>query len=106
MNTFESIWRRLREIVDPELGCNVVDLGLIRSVTLSGANLRVEMTLTSQGCPLGDVLAAAAESALLAVPGIETAEVRLVFEPPWSIAEMSPTARAQFGIPQEAPAAE
>lgn len=102
MNTVDEAWRRLREIVDPELGCNIVDLGLIRSMTLTGTNVRVEMTLTSPGCPLGSVLAAAAENALLTVPGIESATVQIVTAPPWTIADMSAAARAQLGVAAKA----
>lgn len=105
MNAVEDVWRRLREIVDPELGCNIVDLGLVRSMTLAGSGVRIEMTLTSPSCPLGGILVAAVESVLLEVPGIEKVKVNLVFTPPWSLDEMSDAARAQLGVPAGAPVA-
>ena len=100
--TEAGVWQTLRQIIDPELGCNIVDLGLIYEVVLEGAHVRVAMTLTSPGCPMGGILIAAAESALREMPGIADAEVRLVWEPPWSVARMSPAAREQLGVPADA----
>ena len=100
--TAADVWEALRRIIDPELGCNIVDLGLVYEVVLYEHRVRVEMTLTSQGCPMGDILLGAAKSVLRAIPGIEHAEVHLVWDPPWSVARMSPEAREQLRVPAEA----
>jgi metal-sulfur cluster biosynthetic enzyme len=97
-----DVWETLRRIIDPELGCNIVDLGLIYEVVLFGSRVAVEMTLTSPGCPMGDILLSAVRATLLDIPGIERADVHLVWEPPWTPARMSPEAREQLGLPAEA----
>jgi metal-sulfur cluster biosynthetic enzyme len=100
--TEAGVWQRLRQIIDPELGCNIVDLGMIYEVILKGAHVHVAMTLTTPGCPMGDILTSAAESTLRAMPGVEDAEVRLVWEPRWTVARLSPAAREQLGVPADA----
>lgn len=97
-----AIWKTLRQIIDPELGCNIVDLGMIYGLTMDGSHVHLRMTLTAPGCPMGDILTNAAKSALLAIPGIEEVEVLLVWEPRWSVACLSPAARKQLGVPVEA----
>ena len=88
----------LRQIIDPELGCNVVDLGLIYDVKRQGSLALVKMTLTSAGCPMSASLAAGVETALLSVPGIEEARVEVVFDPPWSPAMMTEYGKTFLGI--------
>lgn len=100
--TEADVWKTLRQIIDPELGCNIVDLGMIYDVALEGRHVHMTMTLTTPGCPMGDILTSAAESTLRAMPGIEDAEVRLVWEPRWTVARLSPAAREQLGVPAEA----
>jgi metal-sulfur cluster biosynthetic enzyme len=73
------------EVYDPELGINVVDLGLIYGVSIEGDSVTVTMTLTTPGCPLHDVLSDAVETAVRShVPSIKWVSVELVWEPPWS----------------------
>ena len=100
--TEADIWQTLRQIIDPELGCNLVDLGMIYDVALDDAHVCVTMTLTTPGCPMGDILTKAAESALREIPGVEDAAVRLVWEPRWTVARLSPAAREQLGVPPDA----
>jgi metal-sulfur cluster biosynthetic enzyme len=88
----------LRQIIDPELGCNVVDLGLIYDVRREGTVAHVKMTLTSAGCPMSASLASGVETALLSVPGIEEARVEVVFDPPWSPSMMSEYGKTFLGI--------
>jgi metal-sulfur cluster biosynthetic enzyme len=97
----EQIWEALRRIIDPELGCNIVDLGLVYDVQLKRNEVRVVMTLTSQGCPMGDILMSAARLAVRELPGVKRAEVDLVWEPAWSIARIAPSARAALAIPED-----
>jgi metal-sulfur cluster biosynthetic enzyme len=89
----------LRGVVDPELGINVVDLGLVYGLDLDGATLRIRLTMTSPGCPLGSYLAEAAEAAVReALPELEAVQVRLVFDPPWGPERMSEAARRQLQL--------
>jgi metal-sulfur cluster biosynthetic enzyme len=73
----------LRQVLDPEIGMNIVDLGLIYDVAVTGSSVRVAMTLTSAGCPMGESIRGGAELALLDLAGVSAAQVELVFDPPW-----------------------
>lgn len=73
----------LRQVLDPEVGMSIVDLGLIYSIGINDSSVRVQMTLTSAGCPMAESIRAGAELALLNHPAISTAQVELVFDPPW-----------------------
>ncbi|MCC7000345.1 MAG: metal-sulfur cluster assembly factor [Deltaproteobacteria bacterium] len=89
----------LHEVLDPETGVNLVDLGLIYRVTADPATgaVAVVMTLTTPACPAGDVMVAGVERRLGRVPGVTTVEVDIVFDPPWTPARISPAGRAQLG---------
>lgn len=88
----------LRQVLDPELGINVVDLGLVYEVTIGPDRIGVALTMTSPACPLGGQLRSEAEAALRrAAPGVTHVEVRLVLDPPWHPALMSDAARRQLG---------
>jgi metal-sulfur cluster biosynthetic enzyme len=89
----------LRQVIDPELGYNIVDLGLVYDVvTEAGGVVHVTMTTTTPGCPATNYLKAGAGEAASAVPGVEFVDVRLTYEPRWSSEMMSPDAKAHFGI--------
>lgn len=88
----------LREVIDPELGCNLVDLGLIYSTEIEGDRVRVAMTLTTAGCPMHESLVNGARAALLGIPGIAEAEVTVVWDPPWNPSMMTPEGRARVGM--------
>lgn len=81
--TETSVFAALREVLDPELGMNIVDLGLVYHVAITGGEVRVTMTLTTAGCPLGESIRGGVEVALLNLAGVESALVELVFDPPW-----------------------
>ncbi|OOG70796.1 Iron-sulfur cluster carrier protein [Ensifer sp. M14] len=75
----------LRTIVDPEMGSNIVDLGLIYDIAVQeGGLVRVTMTTTIKGCPATTFLKEAVQNCVWYVPGVEYAEVRLTYEPPWA----------------------
>jgi len=75
----------LKEVYDPELGINVIDLGLVYGVEIVGNGVIVTMTLTTPGCPLHDVLTEAVDWAVRThIPGVATVDVNLVWSPPWS----------------------
>jgi metal-sulfur cluster biosynthetic enzyme len=96
MNTIEEslLWQALREVVDPELGCNIVDLGLIYNISIAGSKVSVQMTLTTPGCPMSQMISQGAQFALLSVPGVEEASVEIVWDPPWHPAMMTEQGRA------------
>ena len=84
-----TLFQTLRQVIDPELGCNIVDLGLIYCITLVGHKVRVVMTLTTFGCPMHESIRWGVENALLALEGIEEVEVDLVWDPPWDPSMMT-----------------
>lgn len=95
----ERIREGLREVIDPELGYNIFDLGLIYDVDIAdGGAVRILMTTTTPGCPATNYLTAGADHAASAVEGVESVEVELTHDPRWSPALMSPEAKAHFGI--------
>lgn len=88
----------LGEVIDPELGVNIVDLGLVYHVRMEAGTAHVTMTLTAPGCPLGGYLEDAVRGALAAAPGVRDVAVRLVFDPPWNPdAMMSDAAKDLLG---------
>ena len=100
----QDVWTKLKECRDPELPCNIVDLGLVYSVRLTAppaaAQPRVEvtMTLTTAQCPMATQIAAQVQRKLLELPGIAEASVQLVFDPPWNAARITAAGRKQLGL--------
>ncbi len=88
----------LREVIDPELMINIVDLGLVYSINHTDRKAQVEMTLTSPACPAGPQIIMQSKMALEKVEGIDVAEIKLVMSPPWTPARMTDEARDQLGI--------
>jgi len=88
----------LREVIDPELMINIVDLGLVYSINHTDRKVNVEMTLTSPACPAGPQIIMQSKMALEKVPGVDVAEIKLTMSPPWSPARMTDEARDQLGI--------
>jgi metal-sulfur cluster biosynthetic enzyme len=88
----------LREVIDPELMINIVDLGLVYSINHTDRKAQVEMTLTSPACPAGPQIIAQAKMALEKIDGIDLAEIKLTMSPPWTPARMTDEARDQLGI--------
>jgi metal-sulfur cluster biosynthetic enzyme len=89
----------LRDVIDPEIGINIVDLGLLYDIRLSGDGMAViRMTLTTPGCPLGGYLTDAIHDILQDVPGVTGVDVQIVWEPPWDPGGMmSDWAKDQLG---------
>lgn len=99
MVTRDQVMEALCQVVDPELGANIVDLGLVYSVDVRGGDVRVTMTMTTPGCPLmGDLLGMADAIIREAVPGVTSVEVELVWDPPWDPSRMSEAAKMQLGL--------
>jgi len=80
----EDVTRALREVLDPELGMSVVDLGLIYDVRIEAGRVGITMTLTTQGCPLHDAMARWVRAAVGKIPGVEQVDVAITFDPPWT----------------------
>jgi metal-sulfur cluster biosynthetic enzyme len=97
----EKIRETLSNIIDPELNLNLVEMGLIYNVSVIGAEVKVEMTLTTRGCPLHQFLAQQVEKALSQIEGVEKAQVKLVWDPPWHPKMMSPEAKRKIGFSDE-----
>ncbi len=88
----------LRRVKDPELNLNIVDLGLVYDVTVVGTDVRVDMSLTSPGCPSGPEIMGEAEKELRTLPGIGEAVVNLVWTPAWTPERIEPRVRAYMGF--------
>jgi metal-sulfur cluster biosynthetic enzyme len=88
----------LRQVVDPEIDCNIVDLGLIYDTRIEGRKVTVRMTLTTRGCPMHETIAWGVKNALLNLEAVEEAEVEIVWDPPWHPSMMSDYGRARVGI--------
>ena len=96
--TEQSVLEALKHVVDPELGINIVDLGLVYDVdiTESGA-IHIEYTLTTMGCPIGPLIEQQMQSFLEGVPGVASVEAEMVLRPPWTPEMMSEEAKAALG---------
>ena len=93
-----EVLEALRHVVDPEIGINVVDLGLVYEANARDGHVRVVMTMTTPACPLGESLAEDARAAIRErVSAVKSVAVDLVWEPPWQPSMMSAAARAQLG---------
>ncbi len=88
----------LKQVVDPELFVNIVDLGLVYGIQEDEHKVLVDMTLTSPACPAGPQIISQAKAALEALPGVSEATIKLVMTPPWSPDRMTDEARDQLGI--------
>lgn len=98
----EKVRETLREVMDPEVNMNIVDLGLVYGVKVTGDKLQVDLTMTTQACPMGEMILDEARYALkeIAPDGVEI-DINLVWEPPWVPAMMSEHARKYFGWSDE-----
>jgi metal-sulfur cluster biosynthetic enzyme len=93
-----ALLEALKQVVDPELMVNVVDLGLVYDVTQEGGIVKVNMTLTSPACPVGPQIVQQAKMALERLEDVEEAKINLVMTPPWSPDRMTDDARDHLGI--------
>lgn len=100
--TEDDVWNQLKTVYDPEIPVNIVDLGLVYSMKLTpleeGKRIEVRMTLTAPGCGMGPTIQADARSKVMALPGIEEAEVELVWEPPWDQGMITEVGRMKLGL--------
>ena len=88
----------LKQVIDPELMINIVDLGLVYEVAQEESKVNVDMTLTSPACPAGPQIVQQAKMALERLEDVDEAEIKLVMTPPWSPERMTEDAKDQLGI--------
>jgi metal-sulfur cluster biosynthetic enzyme len=97
--TRDDVFSGLKNVYDPEIGVNIVDLGLVYDADIAeNGDVLVTMTLTSIGCPLGPVIVQEVNNALQGLPEIGDTDVKLVWSPPWSPDLMSEDAKDELGI--------
>jgi len=101
--TEEMVWDQLRDVYDPEIPINVVDLGLIYDLQIEpqedgDSKVFVQMTLTAPGCGMGPSIAGDAQRRIEILPGVSEAEVRVVWDPPWHPDMMSPEGKKRLGV--------
>jgi metal-sulfur cluster biosynthetic enzyme len=88
----------LRRVKDPDLGLNILDLGLVYGIQVDGATVKVDMTLTSPGCPSGPEIMTNAEQEIKTLPGVDEVQMNLVWAPFWTPEKMEPRVRAYLGF--------
>ncbi len=89
----ERLWAALCEIQDPEMPINLVDLGLIYAIEEEQGQVRVDLTFTAMGCPASEFILSDIRERLLAEPGVNAVDVRVVWDPPWTAARITEAGR-------------
>ncbi|HUI07254.1 MAG TPA: metal-sulfur cluster assembly factor [Verrucomicrobiae bacterium] len=103
--TDQEVFAKLKECYDPELPCNIVDLGLVYDLHLqpvagtTDTRVDVKLTLTSPGCPLAGQISAQVQRKLLELQGVGEANVDIVLDPPWNLARISTAGKKMLGLP-------
>ena len=96
--TADQVKLALRKVKDPELNLNIVDLGLVYDIRVDGADVQVDMTLTSPGCPAGPQIMTDVERVLRAMPGVDDVGINLIWTPFWTPDRIEPRVRAYMGL--------
>jgi metal-sulfur cluster biosynthetic enzyme len=94
----EEVIDALRTVEDPELGMDIVELGLLYDVAVEGPKVHVTFTLTSMGCPVGPMIEQQISEAVAGMPGVGEVEPELTWDPPWSPEKMSDDAKFILGF--------
>ena len=98
MVTNEQVYEVLRNCYDPEIPVNVVDLRLIYAVKVDEDHVKVVMTLTARGCPAHSFISEQVRQQVAKIPGVKSAQVQVVWDPPWNISRLSEAAKLQLGL--------
>ena len=98
MPSQEEVVEALRQVEDPELGMDIVELGLFYDAEVEGSKVKVTHTLTSMGCPVGPMIQENVDQIVRAMPEVEDVEVELTWDPPWTPEKMSDDAKFILGI--------
>jgi metal-sulfur cluster biosynthetic enzyme len=93
----DRVLEALKAVYDPELGINIVDLGLVYDVAITDGTVRVEYALTTMGCPIGPLIEQQMQAVLTQLPGVSEVDAEMVLRPPWSPEMMSEEAKAALG---------
>ena len=94
----EDVMKALKECFDPEIGINVVDLGLIYNVKVDKDKVNIKMTLTAEGCPMSYSISQDVQNKVKKIKGVKEVKVELVWDPPWSPDRMSKDVRKKLGL--------
>ncbi len=94
----EAIYDSLRDVYDPEIPVNIVELGLIYDLKVTGSHVDIVMTLTAIGCPVAGEVMQDIANHIKVVPGVQSCNVELTFDPPWTTDKMSEDAKWELGI--------
>lgn len=94
----DQVKSALRKVKDPDLNLNIVDLGLIYAIAVEGSKVKIDMSLTSPGCPSGPEIMTDAEQQIRALPGVADVAMNLVWSPPWTPDRIEPRVRAYLGF--------
>lgn len=94
----DTVRQALRQVKDPELDMNIVDLGLVYDVEVDGGLVRINMTLTSPGCPAGPMITNDIYKAVRALEGVSDVDIDIVWEPYWTPERIDPKIRAMMGF--------
>ena len=98
MITEETVLENLKQVIDPEVGINIVDMGLIYGVDINDTSVDISMTLTSPGCPAGAQLVNGTQHVTQELEGIDEVNVDVIWTPPWTPEMMTDDARDELGI--------
>lgn len=98
MPTESEIREALKSVIDPELGINIVDLGLIYDIVINKGAVKVKMTLTTPMCPLGPLIVENARKAVEGVPGVKDVDIEITFDPPWTMDRINPEIKERLGL--------
>jgi metal-sulfur cluster biosynthetic enzyme len=98
MPTKEEVLEMMRQVEDPELGMDIVDLGLLYDVEVEGPKVKITYSLTSMGCPAGPLIQQSVEETVRSMPGVEDVETELTWDPPWTPDKMSDDAKFILGF--------
>lgn len=98
MLSADTVRQALRQVKDPELDMNIVDLGLVYDVEVDGGLVRINMTLTSPGCPAGPMITNDIYKAVRALEGVSDVDIDIVWEPYWTPERIDPKIRAMMGF--------
>ena len=96
--TVDQVKSVLRRVKDPDLNLNIVDLGLIYDIAVDGSTVKIDMSLTSPGCPSGPEIMGDAERQIRAMPGVSDVSINLVWSPFWTPERIEPRVRAYLGL--------
>jgi metal-sulfur cluster biosynthetic enzyme len=98
MPTRDEVFDALRVVEDPELGMDIVELGLLYDVAVDGPKVHVDFTLTSMGCPVGPMIEEQIKETVAGMPGVDEVEAELTWDPPWTPEKMSEDAKFILGF--------